>query len=112
MAIRSPFAETRNALCQAQYVPAIRSRHGSVVSSVSRTSVSQRSTSCSRSISVAWSSFSWMSTCGVIRIETLVVLEGQRYCVVERQLAALGVAALEVRAGYLPHPFLGLSAMA
>ena len=61
--MRSPFAATRNALCQAQYVPAMRSRHGSFVSSVSRASVSQRSTSCSRRMPVAWSSFSWMRVC-------------------------------------------------
>jgi hypothetical protein len=35
IAVRSSAAETRNALCQAQYVPATRSRHGSLVSSVS-----------------------------------------------------------------------------
>ena len=38
--------------------PAMRSRQGSLVSDVSRTNVSQRSTSCSRRISAAWSSFS------------------------------------------------------
>jgi hypothetical protein len=27
----------------------------------------------------AWSSFSWMSTCGVVRAETLVGAQGQRY---------------------------------
>ena len=48
-----------NAPCQALYTPAIRSRQGSLVSIVSRTNVSQRSTSCSRRISTAWSSFSW-----------------------------------------------------
>src|SRR5918994_2188264 len=58
IAVRSPVAEIRNAPVQALYVPAISSRHGSFVSSVSRTSVSQRSTSCSRRIPAAWSSFS------------------------------------------------------
>ena len=67
MAIRSPFAATRNALCHAQYVPAMRSRHGSFVSSVSRTSVSQRSTSCSRRMPVAWSSFSCTRVCWVAK---------------------------------------------
>src|SRR5919106_747425 len=58
IAVRSPPAEIRNAPVHALYVPAISSRHGSLVRSVSRTSVSQRSTSCSRRISAAWSSFS------------------------------------------------------
>ena len=52
-------AEMRNAPVHALYVPAMSSRHGSFVSSVSRTSVSQRSTSCSPRIATAWSTFSW-----------------------------------------------------
>ena len=46
IATRSPVAEMTNAPVQALYVPAIRSRHGSLVSIVSRTSVSQTSVSC------------------------------------------------------------------
>jgi hypothetical protein len=57
IAVRSPVADTRNAPVQALYTPAMRSRHGSFVSMVSRTYVSQRSTSCSPRISTAWSSF-------------------------------------------------------
>ena len=69
---RSPPAETRKAPCQALYTPAIRSRHGSFVSDVSRTNVSQRSTSCSRRIPTAWSSFSCASVApGAARRVTL-----------------------------------------
>src|SRR5262245_24949946 len=40
-------------------MPAMSSRHGSLVSMVSLTKVSHMSTPCSRRISTAWSSFSW-----------------------------------------------------
>ena len=50
---RSPVAEMTNAPVQALYVPAIKSRHGSLVSIVSRTRVSQTSVSCSRKMSIA-----------------------------------------------------------
>ena len=49
-----------------------------LVSSVSRASVSQRPTSCSRRIPAAWSSFSWMSTSGAVRIETLAAVQCRR----------------------------------
>ena len=61
IAFRSPERERRNALCQVQCVPTISSMHGSGVTCVSWTNVSQRSMSCSSRIAGTWSSFSRMS---------------------------------------------------
>ena len=49
---------------------------------------------------------------GNVVLDGRQLLERRRHGLVERQLAALGIAAVEVRAGHLPHPSLGLCAMA
>src|SRR4029079_4063303 len=69
IAFRSPERESRNALCHVQCVPTISSMHGSGVTCVSWTNVSQRSMPCSSRIAGTWSSFSRTSFDSLVMAE-------------------------------------------